>query len=70
MRWIMWCCAADAQPASVQLSGNLAGTFKEDQWYEITGKAQFPSTLGQVTPRIEVESIKPTVEPDEPYLSP
>jgi uncharacterized repeat protein (TIGR03943 family) len=71
LRWIMWCCAADAQPASVELSGsNLAGPFKDDQWYEITGTAQFPSTLGQVVPRIDVATIKPTVEPDEPYLSP
>jgi uncharacterized repeat protein (TIGR03943 family) len=71
-RWIMWCCAADAQPASVALSGgNLpTGPFKDDAWYEVTGTAEFPSTLGQVIPRIEVESIKPAQEPDEPYLSP
>ena len=70
LRWIMWCCAADAQPASVQLSGNVSGTFKEDQWYEVVGTAEFPSTLGQTIPRINVQTIKPTVEPDEPYLSP
>jgi len=70
VRWIMWCCAADAQPASVELGGNVSGNWKEDQWLEVVGAAQFPSTLGHVAPRIEVESIKPTQEPDEPYLSP
>jgi uncharacterized repeat protein (TIGR03943 family) len=70
VRWIMWCCAADAQPASVELGGNVSGDWKDSQWLEIVGKAQFPSTLGHVVPRIEVESIKPTQEPDEPYLSP
>ncbi|MCE0483076.1 MAG: TIGR03943 family protein [Methylacidiphilales bacterium] len=70
VRWIMWCCAADAQPASVTLSGNTAGDWKEAQWYEVTGTARFPSTLGQVIPQIEVDTIKPTKEPDEPYLSP
>jgi uncharacterized repeat protein (TIGR03943 family) len=70
VRWIMWCCAADAQPAAVELGGNVAGDWKENQWLEITGTAQFPSTLGRVIPRIDVESIKPTQEPDEPYLSP
>jgi uncharacterized repeat protein (TIGR03943 family) len=72
VRWIMWCCAADAQPASVQLAGNLdaGGPLKNDAWYEVTGTAQFPSTLGQVVPRIDVQSIKPAPEPDEPYLSP
>jgi uncharacterized repeat protein (TIGR03943 family) len=71
VRWIMWCCAADAQPASVELTGNLPpGPYKDSQWYDITGTAQFPSTLGRVVPQIEVTAIKPTVEPDEPYLSP
>jgi uncharacterized repeat protein (TIGR03943 family) len=70
VRWIMWCCAADAKPVSVELSGNTAGDWKNDQWLEVTGTAQFPSTLGHAVPQVEVESIKPTNEPDEPYLSP
>ena len=70
LRWMMWCCAADAQPVSVTLKGDLPGTFKDDQWFEIVGTAEFPSTLGQVIPEIDVESVKPTQEPDEPYLSP
>jgi uncharacterized repeat protein (TIGR03943 family) len=70
VRWIMWCCAADAQPASVELGGKVSGDWKETQYLEVVGTAQFPSTLGHVAPRIEVESIKPTREPDEPYLSP
>jgi putative membrane protein len=70
VRWIMWCCAADAQPASVELSGDTSGNWKDTQYVEVIGTAQFPSTLGHVVPRIEVESIKPTQEPDEPYLSP
>jgi len=70
LRWMMWCCAADARPISVDLGGNLSGNWKEDQWLEIVGTAQFPSTLGQITPRIDVDTIKSTQEPDEPYLSP
>jgi len=70
MRGIMWCCAADIMPVSVELSGNTSGTWKDSQWLEVTGKAHFPSTLGHAIPTIEVDSIKPTDEPDEPYLSP
>jgi uncharacterized repeat protein (TIGR03943 family) len=71
VRGIMWCCAADVIPVSVELSGNTSGNWKEGQWLEITGTAQFPSTPGHdVAPRIDVEGIKPTSEPDEPYLSP
>ncbi len=70
VRWIMWCCAADAQPASVELGGAISGNWKDSQWIEVVGAARFPSTLGHVVPRIDVESIKPAKEPDEPYLSP
>jgi uncharacterized repeat protein (TIGR03943 family) len=70
VRWIMWCCAADAQPAAVELSGNTSGNWKDTQWLEVTGTAHFPSTLGHVVPQIEVDTITPTQEPDEPYLSP
>ncbi len=70
LRWMMWCCAADAQPVSVELKGPLTGTYKDSEWYEIVGTAEFPSTLGQVSPRIDIDSVKPTTEPDEPYLSP
>ncbi|HUB67388.1 MAG TPA: TIGR03943 family protein [Candidatus Methylacidiphilales bacterium] len=70
VRWIMWCCAADAKPVSVELSGNLAGGWKNDQWIEVTGTAQFPSTLGHAIPQIAVDGVKATNEPDEPYLSP
>ncbi len=70
VRWMMWCCAADAQPVSVELGGNTSGNWKDTQWLEVTGTAEFPSTLGRVIPKINVTNIKPTKEPDEPYLSP
>jgi putative membrane protein len=70
MRWVMWCCAADAVPASVAMNGNLGGTWKDQQWLDVTGTARFPSTMGQVIPQIDVTSVKKTDEPDEPFLSP
>jgi len=70
MRWIMWCCAADAVPASVEMDGAIGGPWKNEQWLEVTGTVRFPSTLDHVAPKIEVESAKVTDEPDEPFLSP
>jgi uncharacterized repeat protein (TIGR03943 family) len=69
-RWIMWCCAADALPVSVELAGSPAGTWSDTQYLEVVGTATFPSTLGQVVPRIQVDTIKPVQDPDDPYLSP
>jgi uncharacterized repeat protein (TIGR03943 family) len=70
VRWIMWCCAADAKPVSVELTGAIPGNWKNDDWVEVTGPAEFPATLGQAVPQIKVEGIKAAQEPDEPYLSP
>jgi uncharacterized repeat protein (TIGR03943 family) len=70
MRWIMWCCAADAQPATVKMSGALGGPWKDQQWLDVTGIARFPSTMGQPIPEIDVTAVKPTDEPDEPFLLP
>jgi uncharacterized repeat protein (TIGR03943 family) len=70
VRGLMWCCAADIQPVSVDLTGNVSGDWKDTDWLEVTGKARFPIENGHVVPTIDVESITPTQEPDEPYLSP
>jgi putative membrane protein len=71
MRGLMWCCAADIQPVEVDLTGNTTGKWKDDDWLEVTGTAEFPvGKDGKVTPVIKADSITPTQEPDEPYLSP
>jgi uncharacterized repeat protein (TIGR03943 family) len=71
VRLIMWCCAADAVPVTVDLQGNTIGTWKDDDWLQVIGTAQFVAGKGgHVTPVIKVDSIAPTQEPDEPYLSP
>jgi uncharacterized repeat protein (TIGR03943 family) len=70
VRGLMWCCAADIQPVSVDLTGKTDGTWKDTDWLEVTGKARFPTKDGKVVPTIDVETIAPTQEPDEPYLSP
>lgn len=70
VRGLMWCCAADIQPVSVELTGKITGAYKDTDWFEVTGKAQFPIKDGHVIPTIKVESAAPTQEPDEPYLSP
>jgi uncharacterized repeat protein (TIGR03943 family) len=69
-RWVMWCCAADAAPASVTMIGQLGGPWKDQEWLDITGVAHFPTTMGQVIPQVEVTQAKATSEPDEPFLSP
>jgi uncharacterized repeat protein (TIGR03943 family) len=71
VRLMMWCCAADAVPVTIDLQGNTTGAWKDVDWLAVTGTAQFVTGKdGKVTPVIKVDSIAPTQEPDEPYLSP
>jgi uncharacterized repeat protein (TIGR03943 family) len=70
VRLIMWCCAADAVPATVDLHGDVKGPWKDDDWLEVDGTAEFPFKDGHLVPDIKVDTISPTQEPDEPYLSP
>jgi uncharacterized repeat protein (TIGR03943 family) len=71
VRLMMWCCAADAVPVTVDLKGDEKGTWKDDDWLQVDGTARFPTDkAGHVAPEIDVDTITPTQEPDEPYLSP
>jgi uncharacterized repeat protein (TIGR03943 family) len=71
VRLMMWCCAADAVPVTVDLQGSVKSTGKDDDWLQVTGTAQFVTGKdGKVAPVIHVDSVTPAPEPDEPYLSP
>lgn len=63
------CCAADAQPIKVFVSGN-AGSFAADQWIAVTGVYDRPTTdpdEGYDLPVIKATSVELTAEPVEPY---
>ncbi|MFF7793030.1 TIGR03943 family putative permease subunit [Streptomyces sp. NPDC007991] len=65
------CCAADAQPVKIALTGNIPPVLSPDTWLEITGRytprrTKDPVNDGPV-PYLDVTSARPVPVPTDPY---
>ncbi|MCT9076905.1 TIGR03943 family putative permease subunit [Streptomyces fulvoviolaceus] len=71
VRMALNCCAADAQPVKVGLTGTIPPVLQPDSWLEITGTYTTKQTKDPVNkgpiPFIEVTSAKPVPTPHDPY---
>ena len=68
-RMVISCCAADAYPVTVRLTGGAADRFNSDAWIEVTGKV-VPGTATKAnsyTPDFTLDSIRPVPTPKDPY---
>jgi uncharacterized repeat protein (TIGR03943 family) len=70
-RMVLNCCAADAQPVKVGLSGRTLPVVAPDTWLEVTGtytdkKVKDPASDG-VIPFIDVSRAKRVPAPKDPY---
>jgi uncharacterized repeat protein (TIGR03943 family) len=73
VRMVLNCCAADARPIKVGLTGQVPPILQPDTWYEITGaytdrQAADPVNNG-VIPYITVIEARPVPAPDDRYES-
>ncbi|GHH23105.1 TIGR03943 family putative permease subunit [Streptomyces lanatus] len=71
VRMALNCCAADAQPVKVALTGEVPPVLQPDTWLRVTGtytarRAEDPVNGGPI-PFIEVTEAKPVPEPTDPY---
>jgi uncharacterized repeat protein (TIGR03943 family) len=71
VRMALNCCAADAQPIKIALTGNLPPVLRPDAWLEVTGTytprlARDPVNNGPI-PYLKVTSAKPVPVPHDPY---
>ncbi|SEQ62012.1 TIGR03943 family protein [Lentzea xinjiangensis] len=64
------CCAADARPLKVRLTGDVPA-LPDEQWVEVTGQVvpKSASEKNSWVPSFTVESFTPVAEPVEPYES-
>ncbi|KUO16949.1 TIGR03943 family putative permease subunit [Streptomyces dysideae] len=71
VRMALSCCAADAQPVKVGLTGHIPPILQPDTWLEITGTYTARRTADPVNngpiPFIEVTEAKPVPAPQDPY---
>ncbi|MEU9474601.1 TIGR03943 family protein [Streptomyces sp. NPDC048191] len=71
VRMALNCCAADAQPVKIALTGELPPVLRPDAWLEVTGTytprlTHDPVNNGPV-PYLKVTSTKPVPVPHDPY---
>lgn len=65
------CCAADASPIKVRMTGQSFDSFQQDQWVEVTGRV-VPGSATKDTayvPTFTVASIAPVATPEDTYES-
>ncbi|MET8561622.1 TIGR03943 family protein [Streptomyces flaveolus] len=71
VRMALNCCAADAQPVKIALTGALPPVLRPDAWLEVTGTyapgiSHDPVNNGPV-PYLKVTSTRPVTAPRDPY---
>lgn len=72
-RMVLNCCAADAAPVKIGLSGQLPPTLQADTWLEVTGTYSGKRTADPVNrgviPYFDVSTARPVKAPDDEYES-
>lgn len=71
VRMTLNCCAADAQPVKVALTGEIPPVLRPDGWLEVTGtysprRTKDPVNDGPI-PYLEVTAARPVPPPADPY---
>jgi uncharacterized repeat protein (TIGR03943 family) len=72
-RMVITCCAADAQPIKVGLTGSVPPSLSANEWLEVTGrystKVDHDGVNGETIPYLDVATARPTAAPKEQYDS-
>ncbi|MFJ3667653.1 TIGR03943 family putative permease subunit [Streptomyces sp. NPDC090106] len=71
VRMALNCCAADAQPVKIALTGDIPPVLRPDAWLEVTGvyspkRTEDPVNRGPI-PYLTVTSSRPVATPADPY---
>jgi uncharacterized repeat protein (TIGR03943 family) len=70
-RMILTCCAADARPIKIALTGSVPGGLKQDTWLVIIGtyidKSDKDAVNGERIPYLNVSEVHEIPAPSEPY---
>ncbi|MFJ8357782.1 TIGR03943 family putative permease subunit [Streptomyces sp. NPDC093984] len=71
VRMALNCCAADAQPVKIGLTGKLPPVLQPDSWLDVTGtytpKRTKDPVNGGIIPYLDVIQAKPVATPSDPY---
>lgn len=69
VRFVMTCCAADAQPVVVPIHIDAKqGKFPDMTWVKVNGTVHYKQTDKGFEPAVDSATVTETPEPDDPYL--
>lgn len=68
LRFVITCCAADAQPAGLMCQFQQAVGLEDDQWVRIKGKIQSQMYQENLIPVVNVTEIQVVDPPAHPYV--
>ena len=72
-RMVVTCCAADARPVKVGLTGEVPSGLKQEQWVEVTGswldQADHDAVNNELIPYVQVSSLRNIAAPQLQYES-
>jgi uncharacterized repeat protein (TIGR03943 family) len=72
-RMIVACCAADARPVKVGLTGEVPAGLKQEQWVQLTGtwldQADHDAVNNELIPYVQVSSLQNIAAPELQYES-
>lgn len=69
-RFTISCCVADATAIGLIVQSDDGVKLAQDSWVQVKGKFLVQDFGGQKTPILIADSVKPTAQPDHPYLYP
>jgi len=68
MKYLIWCCIADARPVGVTVRLPAGTSFKDGQWVKVSGTMGETTYQGQKLAVVIPKSIAPT-KAGSPYTS-
>ena len=67
-RFVVTCCAADAQPVAALVIGGVPDHWADDTWVRVEGRFAQRDDKGQAVPTVELDKATRVPEPSPPYL--
>jgi uncharacterized repeat protein (TIGR03943 family) len=72
-RMVVTCCAADARPVKVGLTGDVPAGLTQEQWVQVTGvwldQADHDAVNNELIPYLSVSALEDIAAPDQQYES-
>lgn len=67
-RYMIWCCAADANAVNIPVKYEGSSRLKNDQWVRASGVMKAARWRGKRTLILYAETVEKEKQPDDPYI--